>query len=144
VRNISRSDRVPAQLLPFVRQRTILLHTKKRDGRWVPTPVSIAVRGDRAYIRTYAKAGKSKRLRNFPEVRLCPSTFRGTPTGAIASARVRLLGADEARTAARLLARKYPLMHGVLVPLAHRFMRTQTLHYELTAFEPDPQRPERG
>ena len=70
---------MPAPLLPFVRQRTILLHTKKRDGRWVPTPVSIAVRGDRAYIRTYTKAGKSKRLRNFPEVRLCPSTFRGNP-----------------------------------------------------------------
>lgn len=141
---MSTSGQVPPPLLPFIRQHTILLHTRKRDGRWVPTPVSIAVRDDRAYIRTYAKAGKSKRLRNFPEVRLCPSTFGGTPTGAMAIARARRLSGEEARTAAKLLARKYPLMHGVLVPVAHRLMRTQTLHYELSAFEPAPQGPERS
>lgn len=129
---------VPPQLQPFVRQGTILLHSKKRDGSWVPTPVSIAVQADRAYIRTYAKAGKSKRLRNFPEVRLCPSTFRGAPTGAMVHARARLLDGGEARTAARLLSRKYPVLHGVVVPLAHRMMRTSTLHYELSDFQPDP------
>jgi uncharacterized protein len=133
---MSEAEQAPPQLLPFIRQRTILLQTRKRDGRWVPTPVSIAVRGDRAYIRTYAKAGKSKRLRNFPEVRLCPATFRGVPTGALASARARRLSGGESRAAAKLLARKYPLLHGVFVPLAHRLMRTQTLHYELTAVKP--------
>jgi hypothetical protein len=141
---MSTPGQIPPSLLPFIRQRTILLRTRKRDGRWVPTPVSIAVRGDRAYIRTYAKAGKSKRLRNFSQVRLCPSTFRGAPTGAMASAKARLLDTGESRAAARLLARKYPLMHGLFVPLAHRLMRTQTLHYELTAFEPDSQGPERS
>ena len=130
---------VPAQLEPFVRQGTILLHTKKRDSSWVPTPVNIVAHVDRAYIRTYAKAGKSKRLRNFPEVRFCPSTLRGTPTGAMVHARARLLDADEARTAARLLSRKYPVLHGFVVPLAHRIMRTSTLHYELSDFRPDPQ-----
>jgi uncharacterized protein len=129
---------VPAQLQPFVRQTTILLHTKKRDGSWVPTPVSIAVEADRAYIRTYAKAGKSKRLRNFPEVRFCPATFRGRPTGAMVHARARRLDGDEARSAARLLARKHPVLHGLAVPLAHRIMRTQTLHYELSDVRPAP------
>jgi PPOX class probable F420-dependent enzyme len=138
VKAINEKGSVPAQLRPFVRQGTILLHTRKRDGSWVPTPVSIAVDADRAYIRTYAKAGKSKRLRNFPEVRFCPSTFRGRPTGAMVHARARLLDGDEARTAARLLARKYPVLHGFVVPLAHRIMRTQTLHYGLGDFRPDP------
>ncbi len=139
MRTINDAGLVPAQLQPFVRQGTILLHTKKRDGSWVPTPVSVAVHAGHAYIRTYAKAGKSKRLRNFPEVRFCPSTFRGTPTGATVRARARLLDGDEARTAARLLSRKYPVLHGLVVPLAHRIMRTPTLHYELSGFQPDPQ-----
>jgi uncharacterized protein len=130
---------VPTQLQPFIRQKTIVLSTKKRDGTWVPTPVSIAVQNDRAYVRTYAKAGKSKRLRNFPEVRFSPSTFRGRPTGAMMQARARLLGGAEAREAARLLSRKYPVLHGFAVPLAHRIMRTQTLHYELSEFQPDLQ-----
>jgi PPOX class probable F420-dependent enzyme len=134
----SNADRVPELLRPFVRQRTILLQTRKRDGSWVPTPVSIAVRGDRAYIRTYAKAGKSKRLRNFPDVRFCPATVRGRPTGATVHASARLLGGEEARSAARLLARKHRLLHGFVVPLAHRLMRTRTLHYELTGFQPEP------
>jgi uncharacterized protein len=135
---ISEPGPVPTVLQPYVRQRTILLHTRKRDGSWVPTPVSIAVRGDRAYIRTYAKAGKSKRLRNFPEVRFCPSTLRGKPTGAMLYARARLLGGDEARLAARLLSRKHPVLHGFAVPLAHRIMRTATLHYQLSDFRADP------
>lgn len=130
---------VPAALRPFVRQGTILLHTKKRDGTWVPTPVNIAVHGDRAYVRTYAKSGKSKRLRNFPEVRFCPSTFRGEPTGEMVHARTRLLAGHEARTAARFLAHKHRLLHGFAVPLAHRIMRTTTLHYELRDVRPPSQ-----
>ena len=116
----------------FVRQKTILLKTKKRDGTWVATPVSIVVDHDHAYVRTYDKSWKAKRLRNFPEVRFAPSTFRGKPTGKELHAWARLLDGEEALTAARLLARKYPVLHGVLVPLSHKVMRTKTLHYELS------------
>ncbi|GAB3546173.1 PPOX class probable F420-dependent enzyme [Actinopolyspora lacussalsi] len=123
---------VPAVLRPFVRQGTVLLRTRKRDGSWVDTPVNIVVRGDRAYIRTYGKSGKRNRLRNFPEVWFCPSTWLGKPTGPKVWARARRLDGAEARTAAQLLTRKYPLLHGVLVPILHRLMRTRTLHYELT------------
>jgi hypothetical protein len=31
------------------------------------------------------------------------------------------------------------LLHGVAVPLAHRVMRTKTLHYELTDIREAPQ-----
>jgi PPOX class probable F420-dependent enzyme len=122
----------PGDLGRFVRQKTILLKTKKRDGTWVATPVSIVVDHDRAYVRTYDKSWKAKRLRNFPEVRFASSTFRGKPTGQELHARARLLDGEEAKTAARLLARKYPVLHGVLVPLSHKVMRTKTLHYELS------------
>jgi len=122
----------PSQLAPLVRQKAVLLKTKKRDGTWVGTPVSIAVRGDCTYVRTYDKSWKSKRLRNFPKVRFSPSTFRGKPTGQEFHAHARLLDGEEAQTAARLLARKYPVLHGVLVPLSHKVMGTKTLHYELS------------
>jgi PPOX class probable F420-dependent enzyme len=96
------------------------------------------VGGDRAYIRTYAKAGKSKRLRNFPEVQVSPSTIRGRPIGTTVHATARLRAGDEARIAARTLARKYRLLHGLVIPQAHRLMRTSTLHYELRGFRPNP------
>ena len=50
--------------------KTILLTTYKRSGDPVATPVSIAFADDRAFFRTYDKAGKAKRLRNTTS-RLC-------------------------------------------------------------------------
>ena len=98
------------------------------------TPVSVALRGARTYVRTYDKSWKSKRLRNFPEVRFSPSTSRGKPTGRELHAQARLFDGEEDRNAAHLLARKYPVLHGVLVPLSPKVMRTKTLHYELSDF----------
>jgi hypothetical protein len=57
---------------------------------------------------------------------------RSPQTGPAIHARARLLDGDEARRAGRMLARTHPLLQGLLVPLAHRLMRYQTLHYELT------------
>jgi PPOX class probable F420-dependent enzyme len=122
-------------LAPFVEQKTALLTTFRRDGTPVATPLSVAVDGDHAYVRTYEKAGKAKRLRNNTHVELAPSTTRGTATGAPVSAEARRLDAAGAHHAARLLRRKHPLLHGVLVPLLHRVGRAKTghtVHFELT------------
>jgi PPOX class probable F420-dependent enzyme len=120
-------------LAPLAKQYAVLLTTRKRDGTTVGTPVSIAVEGDHAYIRTYSSAWKVKRMRNFPEVEIAPSTLRGKPTGPAVKARVRLLdaGSAENKQAAQALAGKYPIVHGALVPLAHRLKRDATLHYEV-------------
>lgn len=119
------------RLTRFTDQKTILLKTFKRDGTPIGTPVNIAVEGDHAYIRTYDAAWKAKRLRNDPRIEITPSTFRGTPTGEPVHGRVRLLDGAEARHAADLLARKHRLLHGFLVPLAHRLKKYKTLHYEV-------------
>ena len=119
-------------LEPFVRRRTALLTSYKRDGNPVDTPVTIAVAGDRAFIRSYDKAWKSRRMKNNPEVRIAPSTVRGKPRGQGIPARSRLLEGEEAAHAARALARRQPILQGVVVPLTHRLMRYTTLHYELT------------
>lgn len=121
---------------PFVLQKTAVLTTWKRDGTPVGTPLSVAVDGQRAFVRSFEKAGKTRRLRNRPEAELAPSTARGRPTGPAIQVSVRRLEGAEARHASRLLARKHPMLHGVLVPLAHRLGRARygrTVHFELTA-----------
>jgi uncharacterized protein len=116
----------------FRRRRTALLTTYKRDGTAVATPVTLAVDGERTYVRTWDSAWKAKRMRNNPAVLVAPSTVRGRATGPAIGARSRLLDGEEARHAARAIARRQPILQGVVVPLAHRLMRYRTLHYELT------------
>ncbi len=119
------------RLAPFVRQQTVLLTTYRRDGTPVGTPVSIAVDGDRAFVRSWDTAWKVRRIRNNPEVEVAPATWRGKPIGPAVRARARLLAGPEAAAASRALARKHPLLHGLLVPLAHRLRRYTTVHLEL-------------
>ena len=121
----------------FARQKTVALTTFRRDGTRVSTPVNIVVDGDHAYFRTPHVTGKAKRLRSDPAVELAPSTFRGTPTGPGMRARARLLSEYETPGVRRALARKYPLLQGLFVPLVHRVMKYRTLHYELTAVPPE-------
>ncbi|MFD4032264.1 PPOX class F420-dependent oxidoreductase [Streptomyces sp. NPDC058637] len=124
---------------PFVRQYAVLLSTRRQDGSEVHTPVNIAVEGDHAYIRTFSSAWKVDRMRNHPVVRIGPCAVGGRPTGPQTDARARLLeaGSRENTHAARMLSRKHPVLHGVLVPLVHKAKRDRTLHYELRPFTDD-------
>jgi PPOX class probable F420-dependent enzyme len=125
-------------LARFVRQKTVLVTTYCRDGRPVGTPVSLAIDGDHAYVRSFQTAGKTRRLHHNPGVDIAPSTARGRPTGATVQATARRLEGAEARRAARLLAGKHPVLHGVLVPLTHRLGRTKTgmtVHFRLTPLD---------
>ncbi|HEY7180687.1 MAG TPA: PPOX class F420-dependent oxidoreductase [Blastocatellia bacterium] len=118
-------------LEPFVRQKTVLLTTYRRDGTPVGTPVNIAVEGGRAFVRTWDTAWKLKRIRNNPEVEIAPSTFRGVPTGPAIRARARVLSGDESAHAGRALASKHPILHGIVVPLVHRLRGNKTMHIEV-------------
>jgi len=118
-------------LEPFVGQWAVLLTTYRRDGTPVGTPVSIAVEGDHAFVRTWDTTWKLKRIRNNPEVEIAPSTARGRPTGPAIRARARVLDGDESAHAAKLLARKHPILHRFLVPMAHRLRGNETVHIEL-------------
>jgi PPOX class probable F420-dependent enzyme len=122
-------------LAPFVRQKTITLTTFRNDGTPGSSPVSIVVEGDRAYFRSFERAVKVRRIRRNPTVQFGPATASGKPTGSTQPGSVRLLEGAEYRKAGRLLRRKYPFLHGVLVPSAHRLMRSKfgrTVHAELT------------
>ncbi len=125
-------------LAPLAHERTALLTTYRRDGTPVGTPVHIAVEGDRAFIRTYDPSWKLKRIRRNPEVEVAPSTVRGRPTAPAIHARARELTGAEHAAAARSLARKYPILHGILIPAYHRLRRYRTVQIELTPVAPSP------
>lgn len=116
---------------PLVGQGTILLTTYRRDGTPVGTPVHVAVDGDRAFVRTWDTTWKLKRIRRNPGVEISPSTFGGRPTGPTIRARARVLEGGESAYAGRKLARKYPVLHGLLIPLVHRLRGNETVHIEL-------------
>ncbi|MBA2782437.1 MAG: PPOX class F420-dependent oxidoreductase [Rubrobacteraceae bacterium] len=123
-------------LEPLVKQWAVLLTTYRRDGTPVGTAVNIVVEGDLAYFRTWATAWKLRRIRNNPEVEFAPSTALGRPTAKAIQARARVLEGEDSARAGRLLARKYPAMHGLLVPLVHRLRGNRTMHVELTPVGP--------
>ena len=123
-------------LKPLVKQWAVLLTTYKRDGTAVGTAVNVVVEGDNAYFRTWDTAWKFRRIRNNPEVKAAPCTPLGKSTGPPIRARARLLEGEESTRAGRLLARKYPVMHGIMVPLVHRLRKNRTVHFELRPVEP--------
>ena len=125
-------ETTPRLLARFADERQVLLTTFRRDRTPVPTPVHITVEGDHAYVRTFAPSGKLKRIHNNPEVLIAPSTWRGRPTGDAIDVTARVLDGEEAAHAARLLATKYPVLHGRLIPWYHRRKQLVTTELELT------------
>ena len=132
----------------FADEKTVVLTTYRRDGTPVDTPVHIATDGDRAYVRTYEKAHKAKRLRRRPQADLWLASDGEAPAvvallrpkwarrvGAPVHVHARELSGDEYRRAGASLARKYPLLHGILIPRLHRLQGTRTVNLELTAVE---------
>lgn len=129
----------------FTGQKTVILTTYRRDGTPVDTPVNIAFDNGRAFMRTYEKAFKTKRLRRRPEAELWLAS-NGTAPAIMALSRpkssrrvgrsvrvqVRELNGDEWQRAGAALSRKYPLLHGVVIPRMHRLWGTRTIHLELT------------
>jgi PPOX class probable F420-dependent enzyme len=118
------------------RSWTVLLTTYRRNGTPVPTPVNLAVDGDRAFFRTYSKAGKTKRLKHNPRIELAPCTVRGRPTGPEVTATARLLEGPECTHARAVIARRHPVFQRFVIPFGHKVSRYTTLHYEVVLDAP--------
>ena len=86
----------------------IALVTFRRSGRAVSTPVWFAARDGKLYVFSAGNAGKVKRLRNDPSIRIAPCSVRGTVQGAWIEGRARRVDdRDGIRTAYEALRRKY-------------------------------------
>ena len=98
------------QLTPFATQRYLNLESWKRDGTPVQTPVWFAEDHGVLYVYTLAKAGKVKRIRRNPRIRLAPCTMRGTVTGPWVEAEATIGDATTATHGHTLLRHKYGWM----------------------------------
>jgi uncharacterized protein len=101
-----RSDRFS----PFVHQKYLNLETYRSTGRPVNTPVWFAEAQGTFYIYSLADAGKVKRIRNNPKVRIVPCDLRGNPKGAWVDAKAQILDAQGAAHGHQLLNEKYGWM----------------------------------
>ena len=90
-------------------QKYISLTTFRKNGVGVATPVWFGEEGDRLYVMTRSDMGKTKRIRNNPQVKVAPCTIRGKVTGAEFPATARLLTPEEHAGARATINRKYLL-----------------------------------
>jgi hypothetical protein len=102
------------------REAYLNLATFRRNGAAVETPVWFAAHAGRLYVFSEAKAGKVKRLRANPEIRVAPCGVRGRLKGAWLPGRARRVEDGATIDAAyRALHRKY----GLQMKLADFFSR---------------------
>ena len=100
-------------LTPFVGQRYLNLESFKRDGTPVQTPVWFAEEHGVLYVYTLANAGKVKRIRRNPRIRLASCTMRGTVIGPWVEAEATIVDATTAAHGHTLLRKKYGWMKGI-------------------------------
>src|SRR6266568_4689514 len=115
----------------FDNQWAILLTTFRRDGVGIATVVNLAVEEDHGYFRTYARAGKHKRIRRNPDGQVAPCSPTGKPSGPAVPCRMRVPHRAEAAHAEQAIKRKHPTVQGVLVSVAHTLMRDRSVYLEL-------------
>jgi len=100
-------------LTPFTNQKYLNLESFKRDGTPVQPPVWFAEEQGVLYVYTLANAGKVKRIRRNPRIRLAPCTVRGTVFGPWVEAEATIVDATTAAHGHALLRQKYAWMKRV-------------------------------
>jgi len=98
------SNEIPSALRS---QKYISLTTFRKTGAGVATPVWFGEDDGKLYVMTMSDAGKTKRIRNNPQVRVAPCTVRGKITGTDFAATARLLPKEEFARARKTITRKY-------------------------------------
>jgi len=98
------------KLAQFADEKYLSLESFRKNGSGVATPVWFAEEGGVFYIYSLANAGKVKRIRNNPHVRIAPCDIRGKLKGSWADAQARILDQAGAEKAHRMLNRKYGLV----------------------------------
>jgi PPOX class probable F420-dependent enzyme len=101
---------MPSQVPSAVhKQKYISLTTFRKTGVAVPTPVWFGEEDGKLYVMTRSDMGKTKRVRNNPQVRVAPCTIRGKITGPEFAATARLLPPEDWPKARKTITRKYLL-----------------------------------
>jgi PPOX class probable F420-dependent enzyme len=98
------SGAIPAEIRS---QKYISLGTFRKSGAKIATPVWFGEDGDKLYVMTRSDMGKTKRIRNNPQVTIAPCTFRGKLTGPEVAALAGILPPEEHARARQTIDRKY-------------------------------------
>jgi|SRR3974390_2049897 len=99
---------MPSQIpAPIHGQNYVSLTTFRKNGAGVATPVWFGEEDGKLYVMTRGTMGKSKRIRNNPQVKVAPCTIRGAVTGAEFAATARILPPEEHKRARATINRKY-------------------------------------
>ena len=88
-------------------KKYISLTTFRKTGLGVATPVWFGEDQGKLYVMTRSDMGKSKRIRNNPQVKVAPCSIRGKVTGPEFPAIARFLPKEEHAHARQALNRKY-------------------------------------
>jgi uncharacterized protein len=88
-------------------RKYVSLTTFRKTGAAVPTPVWFGEDDGKLYVMSRSDAGKYKRLRNNPQVRIAPCTVRGRITGPEFAATARILPKEDFPRAGNAIRRKY-------------------------------------
>ena len=97
-------------LTQFANQKYLNMETYRKTGKPVATPLWFAEENGTLYIYSLANAGKVKRIRNNPKVRIVPCDVRGKPKGEWVEANARILDERGATLGHKLLNKKYGWM----------------------------------
>ena len=99
-----------SSLAAFDRESYLNLATFRRNGRAVETPVWFAARAGKLYVFSEGTAGKVKRLRADPRIRVAACDMRGKLKGEWLEGRGRRVeDAGTVEAAYEALLRKYPV-----------------------------------
>jgi hypothetical protein len=108
------------------KQKYISLTTFRKNGTPVSTPVWAAEREDKIYVVTRKDSGKSKRIRNNPNVKVAPCTIRGKVTGPEFAGKARILPSGaESRMARQAVRRKYWLARLSVRPKQNEYLEIE-------------------
>jgi uncharacterized protein len=91
----------------FQGKQYLSLETYRKTGAAVATTVWFAEDSGRFYVYSLADAGKVKRIRNNPRVRIAPCSARGAVKGSWVEAEARIVEGREEEHGHRLLNQKY-------------------------------------
>ena len=117
----------------FEGEKYLNVETYRKTGQAVATPVWFAQDGGLVYIYSLADAGKVKRIRNNPRVRVAPCDMRGKLKGEWEGARARIVQGEETAKGHRLLDQKY----GLLKKVGNLFSKVMNRERVVIAIEPD-------
>lgn len=101
------------KLAEFAGEKYVNVASYRKNGSAVYTPMWFAEDDGVLYVYSLAGAGKVKRIRNNPRIKIAPCDVRGKTKGAWVEALAQIVDASKAEYGHKLLNKKYGWIKGL-------------------------------